>query len=148
MRIASSIILSILIAVVGQAQDKPQSWISTSNEFTKQLVKVENKHDPENGSRQGLSEYDELVSQPTLADEDQERKEGRSPRQAQGGPSAAEAEGSGAGSGNHHPASRAELPPAGISARPRCSVQQCQFVGTEAFGCCSTSNRRRDVRLQ
>ncbi len=76
MRIASSIILSILIAVVGEAQDKAaQSWISTSNEFTKQLVKVENKHDPENGSRQGLSEYDELVSQPTLADEDQERKE-------------------------------------------------------------------------
>jgi uncharacterized protein (DUF885 family) len=76
MRIASSVILTILIAAGVRAQDKPApSWISTSNDFTKQLVKVENKHDPENGSRQGLSEYDELVSQPTLADEDQERKE-------------------------------------------------------------------------
>jgi uncharacterized protein (DUF885 family) len=76
MRIASSIFFAALIAAAALAQGKPvPSWISTSNEFTQQLVKVENKHDPENGSRQGLSEYDELVSQPTLADEEQERKE-------------------------------------------------------------------------
>jgi uncharacterized protein (DUF885 family) len=76
MRITFSILLPILIAVVVLAQDKPvPAWISASNEFTNQLVKVEMKHNPENGSRQGLSEYDQLVSQPTLADEDQERKE-------------------------------------------------------------------------
>src|SRR5580765_8113937 len=76
MRIASSIFFVALIAAAALAEDKPApSWISASNEFTQQLVKVENKHDPENGSRQGLSEYDELVSQPTLADEEQERKE-------------------------------------------------------------------------
>src|SRR5882672_3586313 len=76
MRIASSIFFVALIVVAALAQDKPvPSWISASNEFTNQLVKVQNKYDPENGSRQGLSEYDELVSQPTLANEDQERKD-------------------------------------------------------------------------
>ena len=33
------------------------------------------RHNPESGSRQGLSEYDTKISQPTLADEDQERQE-------------------------------------------------------------------------
>src|ERR1700745_2839041 len=76
MRIASSIFFTALIAAAVLAQDKPvPSWISASNEFTNQLVKVEMKHNPENGSRQGLAEYDELVSQPTLADEHQERRE-------------------------------------------------------------------------
>lgn len=65
------------ISLVAFAQDKPSanSWITTSNDFTNLLLKVEMKHNPEGGSRQGLSEYDQLVSQPTLADEDQERKE-------------------------------------------------------------------------
>src|SRR5215470_3726202 len=70
------LLLTFFFVITSLAQEKTNpSWISVSNDFTKQLVKVETKHDPENGSRQGLSEYDELVSQPTLADEDQERKE-------------------------------------------------------------------------
>ena len=70
------LLLTFFFVITAFAQEKNNpSWISASNEFTNQLVKVETKHDPENGSRQGLSEYDELVSQPTLADEDQERKE-------------------------------------------------------------------------
>jgi uncharacterized protein (DUF885 family) len=69
-------LLTVFFVIAALAQEKPNpSWIAASNDFTNQLVKVETKHDPENGSRQGLSEYDELVSQPTLADEDQERKE-------------------------------------------------------------------------
>jgi hypothetical protein len=39
------------------------------------LLDVELKHSPESGSRQGLTQFDELISQPTLADEDQQRKE-------------------------------------------------------------------------
>jgi uncharacterized protein (DUF885 family) len=39
------------------------------------LVAVEMKHHPEMGSNQGLSEFDTGVSQPTLADENQERQE-------------------------------------------------------------------------
>jgi uncharacterized protein (DUF885 family) len=59
------------------AQTKPadQPWIDVSNGFTNMLLKAEMKHRPELGSREGLSEYDELISQPTLADEDQQRKD-------------------------------------------------------------------------
>jgi hypothetical protein len=51
------------------------SWITTSNNYTNQLVEIEFKHHPEQGSNEGLSKYDTEISQPTLADEDQERKE-------------------------------------------------------------------------
>jgi hypothetical protein len=52
-----------------------QSWIASSNQYTQGLLLVEMKHHPELGSEQGLSQYDGKVSQPTLADEDQERQE-------------------------------------------------------------------------
>ena len=39
------------------------------------LIQVVFQHHPEFGSQQGLAQYDPKVSQPTLADEDQERKE-------------------------------------------------------------------------
>jgi len=58
-----------------QNQSPDRSWIETSNNYTKQLLTVEMKHHPESGSRQGLSEYDKDISQPTLADEDAQRKE-------------------------------------------------------------------------
>jgi hypothetical protein len=76
-RITFCLALVLVLTLPLAAQTKPAdpSWISTSNDFTNLLVKVEMKHNPESGSRQGLSEYDELVSQPTRADEDQERKE-------------------------------------------------------------------------
>jgi hypothetical protein len=65
----------ILPAKAQQSKPAEPSWMATSNQFTDLLLKVEMKHNPESGSRQGLSEYDELISQPTLADEKQERKE-------------------------------------------------------------------------
>src|SRR5580698_4908258 len=52
-----------------------QSWIAVSNSYTNQVLTIEMKHHPEQGTRQGLSQYDSLVGQPTLADEDQQRKE-------------------------------------------------------------------------
>jgi uncharacterized protein (DUF885 family) len=51
------------------------SWIATSNHYTNLLIQVEFKHHPEAASTQGLSEFDDKISQPTLADEDQERQE-------------------------------------------------------------------------
>ena len=67
----------VFLATLLLAQEKPaeQGWIAASNEYTKMLVNIEMKHEPEVGSRQGLAEYDELISQPSLADEDQARKE-------------------------------------------------------------------------
>jgi uncharacterized protein (DUF885 family) len=62
----------------GQSQKTPangNSWITVSNGYTKLLTDVAFQHHPEAGSQQGLSEYDTKVSQPTLADEDQERQQ-------------------------------------------------------------------------
>lgn len=76
MRNALFLLLTFFFITTVLAQNKgEQSWISASNDFTSQLLKVEMKHNPEAGSRQGLAEYDELISQPTLADEDLERKQ-------------------------------------------------------------------------
>jgi uncharacterized protein (DUF885 family) len=77
MRAVLIVLIAFLLTISAIAQDKPadHAWIATSDTFTKMLVQIEMKHSPESGSRQGLAEYDELISQPTLADEDQERKE-------------------------------------------------------------------------
>ena len=77
MRAVGIVLIAFLLTMSTIAQDKPadHAWIATSDTFTKMLVQVEMKHSPESGSRQGLAEYDELISQPTLADEDQERNE-------------------------------------------------------------------------
>jgi uncharacterized protein (DUF885 family) len=71
---------AILIAPAPQQDETPaanpdKDWVSVSNGYTKMLLDVEMKHEPESGSDQGLSEFDNKASQPTLADEDQERKE-------------------------------------------------------------------------
>ena len=68
-----AVVLSL--PVLGQAPAAQPSWVDVSNGYTKKLLAVEMKHRPEAGSDQGLSEYDALASQPTLADEDQERRE-------------------------------------------------------------------------
>src|SRR5580704_12143838 len=57
------------------AQETPADWIAASNKYTNLLLAVEMKHTPELGSNEGLSQFDTDVSQPTLADEDQERQE-------------------------------------------------------------------------
>jgi hypothetical protein len=72
------IALSLAVALLGLpvcAQDAPADWIAASNQYTNQLLAVEMKHTPELGSNEGLSQFDTDVSQPTLADEDQERRE-------------------------------------------------------------------------
>jgi uncharacterized protein (DUF885 family) len=58
-----------------RTQSADRSWIATSNNYTNLLIQVEFKHRPESASTQGLSEFDNKISQPTLADEDQERQE-------------------------------------------------------------------------
>jgi uncharacterized protein (DUF885 family) len=58
-----------------QTQVADKSWIAVSNGYANMLIEVFFKHHPEAGTQQGLSQYDNKVSQPTLADENQERKE-------------------------------------------------------------------------
>ncbi len=59
----------------GQTQMAEPEWVKVSNGYTKKLLDVQMKHNPESGSDEGLIEYDTRASQPTLADEDQERQE-------------------------------------------------------------------------
>ncbi len=72
-RIAVSVVAALL-SLAASAQE-PAGWIAASNKYTNMLLAVEMKHAPEVGSNQGLSQFDAEVSQPTLADEDQERQE-------------------------------------------------------------------------
>ena len=66
---------AIIMAPANAQSQTDRSWIATSNNYTQQLLTVEMKHHPEQGSRQGLSEYDNEISRPTLADEDAQRQE-------------------------------------------------------------------------
>ena len=73
-----TIVLSFAAALLTlpvRAQEPAADWIAASNKYTNVLLAVEMKHNPEVGSNQGLRQFDTEVSQPTLADEDQERQE-------------------------------------------------------------------------
>jgi hypothetical protein len=70
--LSGSILVLMTLPLIHAAD---RNWIEVSNSYTNQVLNVEMKHHPEQGTRQGLSQYDALVVQPTLADEDQERKE-------------------------------------------------------------------------
>jgi uncharacterized protein (DUF885 family) len=52
----------------GQPKTERQ-WIENSNRYTQMLVDVDIRHSPEFASSQGLSQYDPLIENPTLADE-------------------------------------------------------------------------------
>jgi uncharacterized protein (DUF885 family) len=70
------ILLAALVTVPLSAQaPATPDWVAVSNSYTNKLLAVEMKHQPESGSDQGLSQFDALASQPTQADEDQERQE-------------------------------------------------------------------------
>src|SRR5271157_5875545 len=75
-------VLLLTSASLAQAQDAPakgasptaaklpdQGWIARSNEFANLLIDIEKKHSPESASSEGLSQYDELISDPTLEDQ-------------------------------------------------------------------------------
>src|SRR5271157_832028 len=73
MLISAASVLTVPCFAQTQAADK--SWIAVSNGYANMLIEVFFKHHPEAGTQQGLSQYDNKVSQPTLADENQERRE-------------------------------------------------------------------------
>jgi uncharacterized protein (DUF885 family) len=63
---------SLLQAAFGAA---PPAWVETSNTYTNMLLDVQLKHSPEQGSQQGIAKYDTLISNPTLADDLDQRHE-------------------------------------------------------------------------
>lgn len=86
-RIMNLIVATGLLSLMASAQTQPaktsqssmpasaEDWIKISNSYAKLLTDVSFAHHPEAGSQQGLSQYDNKVGQPTLADEDQERQQ-------------------------------------------------------------------------
>jgi uncharacterized protein (DUF885 family) len=50
-------------------------WVAISNGYAKLLLDVSFKYHPEFGSQQGLAQFDTKISQPTLTNEDAERKD-------------------------------------------------------------------------
>jgi uncharacterized protein (DUF885 family) len=51
------------------------AWVLRSNQYTQMLLDVQFKHSPEGGSQQGLAKYDTLITNPTRADEMEQRAE-------------------------------------------------------------------------
>ncbi len=72
-----SLIFAAVLTLPAFAKSQPAdlSWIATSNRYANMLIEVVFKYHPEAGTQQGLSQFDTKVSQPTLANEDQERHE-------------------------------------------------------------------------
>lgn len=62
------------LAAVGQRPAKPD-WVVRSDAYTDTLLDIGLKYSPESGSAQGLSQYDDRIGVPTLANEKAERKE-------------------------------------------------------------------------
>ncbi len=73
-RITFFLFAFLFVCSFASAQKQP-AWVQTSNKYADLLMAVELKHRPEVGSNEGLSQYDNKVSQPTLADEDQEKRD-------------------------------------------------------------------------
>lgn len=69
------LVVALALPALSQTQPSNAAWIAASNKYANLLTEVEFKHRPESASSQGLSEFDNKVSQPTLADEDQQRQE-------------------------------------------------------------------------
>ena len=76
-RIVISLLCAAALNLPAFAQTQPgdRSWIATSNQYANMLIDVAFKYRPEFGTQQGLSQFDTKASQPTLANEDQERQE-------------------------------------------------------------------------
>jgi DNA-binding beta-propeller fold protein YncE len=65
--------LEVQSAMNSLAPSTDRGWIDTSNQYTHMLLAVVFKHHPELASRQGVSDYDTKISQPSWADQDEER---------------------------------------------------------------------------
>lgn len=83
MRSIAGLSVCVVLGITGaMAQQTPRAtgtpskaWIAVSDGYTQQLLAVQLKHHPEGGSAEGLAQFDEQVSTPTLADFKAERTE-------------------------------------------------------------------------
>jgi len=57
------------------ASSSDKGWVAISNQYADMLIQVSFRFHPEQASAQGLSQFDDKISQPTLANEKAERQE-------------------------------------------------------------------------
>jgi uncharacterized protein (DUF885 family) len=62
-------------AAASTAAPAEPAWVVRSNQYTQELLDVQFKHSPEQGSAQGLAKYDTQITDGTRADEIAQRKE-------------------------------------------------------------------------
>ncbi len=64
-------LLGLWLVAQGQTLPVPdsKSWIARSDAYTRQLLAVQFRHAPEDGSQEGLAQYDQLIVNPTVKDE-------------------------------------------------------------------------------
>ncbi len=58
-----------------RARSEDRGWIAISNKYADELIQVTFRHHPEAASAQGLKAFDTKASQPTWADDEEERRE-------------------------------------------------------------------------
>lgn len=63
------------LAAPGQTPAPAPAWIGRSDTYTRSLLDVELAHSPEDASREGLAQFDRLISDPSLTDALAERHE-------------------------------------------------------------------------
>jgi uncharacterized protein (DUF885 family) len=73
--IMSTLALTALSQRASAEDPSDKAWIKQSNVYTNMLLDVQLDHSPEQGSREGLAKFDNLISNPTLADDKAERRE-------------------------------------------------------------------------
>src|SRR5271166_4992083 len=82
MRFAAPAVLTAIVmtgcaAVAQNETSGEKNWIARSNQYTNLLIDINNKHQPEGASQQGLAQYDALIGQPTKQDSDAQIAETR-----------------------------------------------------------------------
>ena len=71
----SSIVILALASQLAIGAAPAAAWVEKSNAYTNMLLDVQLKHNPEQGSQEGISKYDTQISNPTLADDLDQRHE-------------------------------------------------------------------------
>ena len=76
MRKAIAALLLGTVSLTAVAAAEPgKDWIAKSNTYTQKLLDIDIRHSPEQGSGEGLSKFDTLISDPRLSDDLAQRKE-------------------------------------------------------------------------
>ena len=72
---APASVLAAAAAPAAAVAPAEPAWVVRSNQYTRELLDVQLKHSPEEGSSQGEAKYDTQITDATRADEIVQRKE-------------------------------------------------------------------------